>query len=436
MSLGLLQLEGQTQDFKIRYPSIQRIFLLPKSASPHTLVVVSLDPPIRKGQTYYTHILCQFPSDEDASIELDITPEALAAKNEKCGGKLEASMAGPVCEVFARALRGLSGAKITRPGQFRNATKDGYAVRCSYKADDGYLYPLDRAFFYVHKPPMLIPFDDVESVELTRLGGNTVSSKTFDLVVRTKSNLEHQFRGIARNEWQGLLDFFQLKRLRIERLREAQAGPAIRALGIEDDEEGTRGLLGDDEDEEDDEDFKAGSEENEESSDGDDSDDAEMVEEEGMPVKPSKKDKKDKEKAPKRKVSEDEDEGEEEEEEEMKPVKPVAKKAKPTKAAAKDEGKAPPGAKKPRAKKDKNAPKGAQSGFLYFSSSQRESVKAANPGIAFGDVGKVLGERWKAASAADKLPFEEMARQDKARYQKAMAEYKAAGGGKVAEEEE
>jgi hypothetical protein len=34
----------------------------------------------------------------------------------------------------------------------------------------------------------------VESVELTRLGGNAVSSKTFDLVVRTKSEVEHQFR--------------------------------------------------------------------------------------------------------------------------------------------------------------------------------------------------------------------------------------------------
>jgi hypothetical protein len=37
----------------------------------------------------------------------------------------------------------------------------------------------------------------VESVELTRLGGNAVSSKTFDLVVRTKSEVEHQFR------WEG-----------------------------------------------------------------------------------------------------------------------------------------------------------------------------------------------------------------------------------------
>jgi structure-specific recognition protein 1 len=53
---------------------------------------------------------------------------------------------------------------------------------------------LERAFFYVHKPPLLLPYEDVESVELTRLGGNTVSSKTFDLVVRLRSEAEHQFR--------------------------------------------------------------------------------------------------------------------------------------------------------------------------------------------------------------------------------------------------
>jgi structure-specific recognition protein 1 len=55
---------------------------------------------------------------------------------------------------------------------------------------------LERAFFYVHKPPLLLPYEDVESVELTRLGGNTVSSKTFDLVVRLRSEAEHQFRWV------------------------------------------------------------------------------------------------------------------------------------------------------------------------------------------------------------------------------------------------
>lgn len=48
-------------------------------------------------------------------------------------GKLTDTLTGPGWEVFAKALRGLSGARLTRPGQFRSAD-DGHAVRCSYKA--------------------------------------------------------------------------------------------------------------------------------------------------------------------------------------------------------------------------------------------------------------------------------------------------------------
>lgn len=58
---------------------------MPKSNVPQTLVVISLDPPIRKGQTYYPHILCQFNNDDELNIELDITEEQLDAKNEKVG---------------------------------------------------------------------------------------------------------------------------------------------------------------------------------------------------------------------------------------------------------------------------------------------------------------------------------------------------------------
>ena len=67
----------------MQYDSILRLFVLPKSNTPHTLVVISLDPPIRKGQTHYYHILVQFPSDEERQVELEISDEALAAKNEK-----------------------------------------------------------------------------------------------------------------------------------------------------------------------------------------------------------------------------------------------------------------------------------------------------------------------------------------------------------------
>ncbi len=72
-----------------------RLFVLPKSNTPHTLVVVSLDPPIRKGQTYYPHILVQFPSDEERSIQLTLSDEAFAAKNEKA--RIRCSCDGAAC---------------------------------------------------------------------------------------------------------------------------------------------------------------------------------------------------------------------------------------------------------------------------------------------------------------------------------------------------
>ena len=63
-------------------------------------------------------------------------------------------------EVFAQILRGLSGAKVTRPGKFRSS-QDGYAVRSSLKAEDGVLYPLEKGFFFLPKPPTLILHDEV-----------------------------------------------------------------------------------------------------------------------------------------------------------------------------------------------------------------------------------------------------------------------------------
>jgi Histone chaperone Rttp106-like len=57
------------------------------------------------------------------------------------------------------------------------------------QADDGYLYPLERAFFYVHKPPLLLLHEDVESVEFCRQGGGgAASTKTFDLAIRDRQD--------------------------------------------------------------------------------------------------------------------------------------------------------------------------------------------------------------------------------------------------------
>ncbi len=52
---------------------------------------------------------------------------------------------------------------------------------------------------------------------------------------------------------------------------------------------------------------------------------------------------------------------------------------------------------------------------MFFSNANRDKVKADNPGIAFGEVGKKLGELWRSAGPDDKAPFEEQAAADKVR---------------------
>ena len=58
--------------------------------------------------------LLQFPSDEEAEVELDISDEALAAKNEKVGG-CSGLLLGVGCSVYAVVQRGGLSMPACRP---------------------------------------------------------------------------------------------------------------------------------------------------------------------------------------------------------------------------------------------------------------------------------------------------------------------------------
>lgn len=66
---------------------------------------------------------------------------------------------------------------------------------------------------------------------------------------------------------------------------------------------------------------------------------------------------------------------------------------------------------------DPNAPKRGLSAYMFFANEQRENVREENPGVSFGQVGKILGERWKALSEKQRLPYEAKAAADKKRYE-------------------
>ncbi|KAJ4769081.1 Non-histone chromosomal protein 6 [Rhynchospora pubera] len=67
--------------------------------------------------------------------------------------------------------------------------------------------------------------------------------------------------------------------------------------------------------------------------------------------------------------------------------------------------------KRPKKKKDPNAPKRGMTAFI-------------NPGLSFTEVGKALGEKWKKMSSEEKEPYEALAKADSKRYREQMDGYK------------
>jgi structure-specific recognition protein 1 len=68
---SFFQLHGKTFDYKIAMSTVLRLFLLPHKDGRQIFFVVSLDPPIKQGQTRYHFLTFLFQQDEDeTTIEL------------------------------------------------------------------------------------------------------------------------------------------------------------------------------------------------------------------------------------------------------------------------------------------------------------------------------------------------------------------------------
>ncbi|XP_039042636.1 FACT complex subunit SSRP1-like [Hibiscus syriacus] len=395
LHLSFLRLQGQANDFKIQYSSVVRLFLLPKFNQPHTFVVVTLDPPIRKGQTLYPHIVLQFETDYVVESTLSINEDLL---NSKYKDRLEPSYKGLIHEVFTTIMRGLSGAKVTKPGKFRSC-QDGYAVKSSLKAEDGVLYPLEKSFFFLPKPPTLILHEEIDYVEFERHAAGGSNMHYFDLLIRLKTEQEHLFRNIQRNEYHNLFDFISSKGLKIMNLGDVRTADGVAEILQNEDDDAVdphlerikNEAVGDESDEED-EDFVAGKSD------------------EGSPTDDSGEDESD--------ASKSGDEKEKPAKKEPPPKKEAGAASSSSSKASKKKGREgqDDGKKKKRKKKDPNAPKRALSGFMFFSQVERENVKKSNPGMSFTEVSKIMGERWRKLSTEEREPYEAKARLDKKRY--------------------
>jgi hypothetical protein len=52
---------------------------------------------------------------------------------------------------------------------------------------------------------------------------------------------------------------------------------------------------------------------------------------------------------------------------------------------------------------------------MFFANEQRQNVRDENPGIMFGQIGKIIGERWMALDDKQRAPYEAKAAADRKR---------------------
>lgn len=262
---SFLRLHGKSYDYKVDYTSIQKLFLVPKTDDAHILLVLALDPPLKQGLTRYPHLIMQFPKEE--KIEefqlISLTPADLS---ETYGGKLQAKYNDVSSfELVSVLFRGLAGQKIVVPGAFKSVITGHPALKCTIKANEGALYPLEKNFLFIPKPTLLLPHAEISRCLFSRVGGHG-NPRSFDFKISVRgTGTEHVFSNISKEELDILVEYLRAKQITFSTEEEGRPKKKIEEVDEDDDEEN-------EEDESTDEDYDVDNEsEDEEEEDGSES---------------------------------------------------------------------------------------------------------------------------------------------------------------------
>ena len=238
------------------------------------------------------------------------------------------------------------------------------------------MYPLEKQFVFIHKPPILIRFNEIDSVEFQRYAGGQGSTRNFDLCVNLKASAalgavkDYTFSGIDRSDYAGLYNFLSGKKISIKNLQGSgfMEEPAPRGPVYNEDE-----IFG----------GPVEAHEGEEVSEDEDYDEQAAAQDEEPDSEDSEEGMDDDELG-----SEIDDELDSDLEEHRSDKKPAGKKKKKREREetdSDDDEKEKP-KKKKKAKRDPSAPKRAMSGYMFFSNANREKEKEKNPDLSFGEL--------------------------------------------------
>lgn len=296
-------------------------------------------------------------------------------------------MTGPIYETVSRLFKAVCNLKITVPGKFVGATGTP-AIQCSHKQNPGLLYPMEKGFLFIHKPPMYVRFEEISSCHFARSDGGSVT-RTIDFEIDLKAGSSLMFNSIEKEENNKLYDYLNKKNIKIRNAqRIAQSGadldssdddhdPYKAALTAEGRQRDMSESESDDEDYDLDKDLKKKKKEKDSS--------------EGSGSEPD-----DEYDSGSEQDSSGTGESEPDDEEDVQRKK--KKSGEPKEKRVRKDKEEKKGGKK--GKKDPNEPKRALSAYMIWFQSVRVSLKEDGDTVA--DVARKAGAKWKEMSSADK----------------------------------
>lgn len=85
-------------------------------------------------------------------------------------------------------------------------------IKCTYKANEAYLYPLGPAgkcFLSLFKQPMSIPFRDIASITCSRVaqGTGAAALRTFEIRIAQRNGPDLTFGNVSRDDYPALEEF-------------------------------------------------------------------------------------------------------------------------------------------------------------------------------------------------------------------------------------
>ncbi|KAJ3099368.1 FACT complex subunit [Phlyctochytrium planicorne] len=194
MHATFFRLRGKSHDYRILYSSIRGMFMLPKPDDLHYNFVIRLEPPLRQGQTRYPFLVFQFDKDEEAEFTVKLDEETITAQY---GDRLKKNYDDLVYSTVGAVFKGLTNGKLTVPTAFKSA-QNAFGLKCSLKANEAMLFPLEKSFISLPKPTTLIPHTDITMITFGRVNASASSStKTFEMKISTDST-DYTYSSIPR----------------------------------------------------------------------------------------------------------------------------------------------------------------------------------------------------------------------------------------------